>query len=445
MKEKFLNNIKKFNMIKDDDRVIAAVSGGADSIFLLHNLIELKEYINFDLIVAHVNHGIRETALRDQEFVRDLSKNYKLDFELEKIRMDLYAKENSMTEEEAGRFLRYKFFNTIAGENGKIFLAHNANDQVETLLQRVIRGTGIEGLTAMDYVSNNLYRPMLDIKRSEIIDYLATNNYSFVEDETNQMDIYGRNKIRLNVIPYLKENFNPQVDDAILRLVDLSRENMNFIKELVDKYLDKNYKNGILNIKELRAQNPYFISEILREYLRRELGTIEGISRLNYEIIVQAIIKETSFKSNIVNNNFLEISYDSLYIKDEDKKTFEEEIFLKEGKNETSFGNFELEFNSEYKSGKNIISIDQDKIVGKLRLRYRKAGDKFVPFGMQGYKKLKDFFIDEKIEKYKRDKIAILTDDENIIWIVPYRMDNRYRLSKDSKNILNIKYGGYDD
>lgn len=445
MKEKFLNNIKKFNMIKNGDRVIAAVSGGADSIFLLHNLIELKEYINCDLIVAHVNHGIRETALRDQEFVRDLSKKYKLDFELEKIRMDLYAKENSMTEEEAGRFLRYRFFNKIAGKNGKIFLAHNANDQVETLLQRVIRGTGIEGLAAMDYVANNLYRPMLDIKRSEIIDYLATNNYSFVEDETNKMDIYGRNKIRLNVIPYLKENFNPQVDDAILRLVDLSRENMNFIKELVDKYLDKNYKNGILNIKELRAQNPYFISEILREYLRRELGTIEGISRLNYEIIVQAIIKETSFKSNIVNNNFLEISYDSLYIKDEDKKTFEEEIFLKEGKNETRFGNFELEFNSEYKSGKNIISIDQDKIIGKLRLRYRKAGDKFVPFGMQGYKKLKDFFIDEKIEKYKRDKIAILTDDENIIWIVPYRMDNRYKLSRDSKNILNIKYGGYDD
>ncbi|CDZ75209.1 tRNA(Ile)-lysidine synthase (tRNA(Ile)-lysidinesynthetase) [Peptoniphilus sp. ING2-D1G] len=436
--EKFFKNIKEYNMIKKGDKIIAAVSGGADSIFMLHNLHLYREKEDFCISVAHVNHGIRETAKRDEEFVRHLCENLGLEFNVTHVDMHEYATLHGMTDEEAGRYLRYSFFRKLKGKNGKIFLAHNANDQAETVFQRIIRGTGVDGLSAMDYVKNDLFRPILNVKRSEIIDYLYKNDIKYVEDETNSMDIYGRNKIRLKVIPYIEDNFNEGFVDSLLRLSELSKKNMNYVKDNVDNYLKNHYKNNTLDTEALKNENSYFISEVVRAFLKEQLKSIHGIFMNNIDEIAQAIASGTKLNITLKNNINLVLSYDSLYIDEKSKNVAMESEMLIEGINNTSYGEFIIKSNSNYEVSRNCISIDADKLKGNLYIRYRKNGDRFKPIGMENKKKLKDFFIDEKIPRNIRDKTPILCDDEEIVWVAPYRMSENYKVDKNTKNIINI-------
>ncbi len=436
--EKFFKNIKEYNMIKKGDKIIAAVSGGADSIFMLHNLHLYREKEDFCISVAHVNHGIRETAKRDEEFVRHLCENLGLEFNVTHVDMHEYATLHGMTDEEAGRYLRYSFFRKLKGKNGKIFLAHNANDQAETVFQRIIRGTGVDGLSAMDYVKNDLFRPILNVKRSEIIDYLYKNDIKYVEDETNSMDIYGRNKIRLKVIPYIEDNFNEGFVDSLLRLSELSKKNMNYVKDNVDNYLKNHYKNNTLDTEALKNENSYFISEVVRAFLKEQLKSIHGIFMNNIDEIAQAIASGTKLNITLKNNINLVLSYDSLYIDEKSKNAAMEPEMLIEGINNTSYGEFIIKSNSNYEVSRNCISIDADKLKGNLYIRYRKNGDRFKPIGMENKKKLKDFFIDEKIPRNIRDKTPILCDDEEIVWVAPYRMSENYKVDKNTKNIINI-------
>lgn len=426
-------------MIDKNDRIVVAVSGGADSIFMLYNLCEIKDDYNLQIIVAHVNHGVRESASRDEEFVEKVCKKLGVEFFLKKVDMNAYAKENKMTSEEAGRFLRYEFFRNLSKNEDKIFLAHNANDQAETVLQRIIRGTGIEGLGAMDYVKGDLYRPMLNIKREEIIDYINTNKINFVDDETNRMDIYGRNKVRLNIIPYIEDNFNQNFIDSLIRLSDISKGNQGFINSLVNEYLDSNYNNNVLKIKKLRHENNYFISEVVRKFVKLELKTLEGVSQKNISDILYMINNNISSKVTLPQNRNIGISYDSLYIEDKFKNNILEPIVLKYGLNQTPFGNIIISEVKDFYYSDDSISIDKDKIKGKLIIRNRRAGDKFIPLGMTRSKKIKDFFIDEKISRNLRDRIPLICDDEEIIWVAPYRMSSGYKTDKNTKHIINIK------
>ncbi|MDO5040961.1 MAG: tRNA lysidine(34) synthetase TilS [Peptoniphilus sp.] len=436
--EKFLKNIQEHTMIKKGDEIVAAVSGGADSVFMLYNLYLYRTREDFSIKVAHVNHGVREGAKRDEEFVKHLCEKFNLEFNVIHVNMHQYATEHKMTDEEAGRYLRYSFFRELRGEGGKIFLAHNADDQAETVLQRIIRGTGIDGLTAMDYVKDDLYRPILNIKRWEIMDYLRENNIGYVEDETNSMDIYGRNKIRLKVIPYIESNLNSGFVDALLRLSELSKKNMNYVKKRAEDYLKEHYRDAVLDIRTLKDQDPYYISEVIRFFLKEELGSIHGIFMDNIDEIVQSIVSGKKFKITLKKDTTLILSYDNLYIEEKHKKTARESERLIEGVNDTPYGRFTIKRNAPYEVWKNCISIDADKVEGDLFVRYRKEGDRFTPLGMKNQKKLKDFFIDEKIPKNIRDKTPILCDNKEIIWIAPHRMSENYKVDKNTKHIISI-------
>ena len=436
--KKFEDNIIKYNMINYNDKVIAAVSGGADSVFLLHNLRELKNKYNLDIIVAHVNHGVRDTAKRDEDFVISLAKSMGLRSEVLHINMDEYARENKMSSEEAGRLLRYDFFRSLAGKNAKIFLAHNANDQAETVLFRIIRGTGIEGLCAMNYIDKDLYRPMLNIKRSEIEDFIFNNGLSFVQDETNFKDIYARNKIRLNVIPYIEENFNENFTDSLIRLSEISKKNYNFVKLNVQKKFKDNYKDNKLNISNIKNLDDYILSEVIREFLRLELNTLEGISQKNINDIIDLIKKSVNSKINLPGDINIILSYDNLYLAKEIDKIEIDEQILKLGRNKTAFGTVVVRKTNLYRADNYMISIDSGKIKGSLKIRNRREGDRFMPFGMGSYKKLKNFFIDNKVDRYKRDLVPIITDDEEIIWVVPYRTSEKYIIDNNTKEIINI-------
>ncbi len=443
--KKFKENISKFNMLNSNDKIIAAVSGGADSIFMLYNLKSLQDEYNLKIIVAHVNHGIRETATRDEKFVEELSKKLSLEYKVLHINMDEYARENKISSEEAGRFLRYKFFRDLSGKDGKIFLAHNEDDQAETVLFRIIRGTGIDGLCAMDYIDKDLYRPMLSIKRSEIEEYISSRKIEFVQDETNFQDVYSRNKLRLNVIPYIENNFNENFKESLVRLSEISKKNNSYIKNKVFEILEKNYIDNKLNIKEIKDLDEYIISEVVREFLKRELNTLEGISLKNINDIINLIKKSENSNITLPGGFNLVLVYNYLYINKELNLKVDNEEILDYGENDTSFGCIKIQDGMISKSNRFLISIDKDKIKGNLKVRTRLDGDKFMPIGMDKYKKLKNFFIDNKVDRYKRDFVPIITDDEEIIWVVGYRLSNKYIIDENTKNIMHISLEGKDE
>lgn len=437
IREKFLENIKKYNMLEYSDKVLIAVSGGMDSMSLFHNMVSIKDEYNLDMCVCHLNHGLRNTAKRDEEFVKKYCEDLKIKVFTKKVDMNKYAEENKLSSEDAGRKLRYEFFNEIAGNDRKIFLAHNANDQAETVLFRIIRGTGIDGLCAMEYVTNNLYRPLLNIKRLEIEDYIHSNKVEYVQDETNFEDIYSRNKLRLKLIPFIEENLNSNFVDSLIRLSEISKDNTSYIREIVESYINKNYKNKVLDLKDIGLNHDYICKEIIREFLRKSIGNIEGITKKNIEDIFEMIKTSTSSKIT-VRGISVERSYDSLYISEDFPKENIEPIVLKCGINETKLGKFIVNCNENIGEYNKYISIDKDKIKGDLVVRNRRNGDRFNPIGMKTYKKLKDYFVDEKIEKYKRDITPIVCDEEDIIWVCPYRMSDKYKITKNTKNIVNI-------
>ena len=209
MLDKVLATIKKYNMIEKGDKIVIGVSGGADSVCLTDILNKVKKEIEIEIILVHINHNIRgEEAKRDENFVIELGKKYNnlvrvFSYDVEKL-----AKERSLTVEEMGRKLRYEAFNSVALEKGKIAVAHNLNDNCETMIMRFFRGTGIKGLGGISAKRENIIRPLIELSREEIERYCLENNLDYCEDSTNSVEKYTRNKIRLNLIPMIKKEFN---------------------------------------------------------------------------------------------------------------------------------------------------------------------------------------------------------------------------------------------
>ena len=455
MKDRVLENIRKYNLIENGDNIIIGLSGGPDSMALLYVLLDIDE-IDFNIHIAHVNHGVRgKEALEDENFVRDLAKKLKLPYYSTRVNMDEYAKEKGLSSEEAGRELRYGFFRKIATElgGGKIAVAHNKNDQAETILMRLFRGTGIDGLCGMDFISKDIIRPILDIERAEIEKYLEDKNIETRLDKTNLETIYNRNKIRLELIPYIKENFNPNIIDALWRTSRIA----NIDNEFLELYTKKSYDNMVKKIEKdsIILDSHSFLKEeksiqqrIIRNIIIYINGSIQGLTEQHISNILELFIKGGTGKSiDIIDNIIAKTSYDDLIIekkKDIEIKdyiykipingsTYIEELGFKISTEIVSVNNLDI-----YTKDRFIKYFDYDKINKGLYIRNRKAGDRFVPYGMKGNKKLKDYFIDEKVPKEKRDLIPILVDEENILWIVGYRISDLYKITDATETALKI-------
>lgn len=294
LEEKVLNTINKYNMIQSGDGIVIGVSGGPDSMALLNILNNLKEKLNIKLYVAHINHSIRKEADEETEYVKDFCKKIDVEFFAKKVKVEEIAKELKMGTEEAGRNIRYEFFEEVAHKvrANKIATAHNLNDNAETVLMNIMRGTSVSGLKGIDKVRDGKYiRPIIECSRAEIEDYCKEKNLNPRYDKSNNENIYTRNKIRNLLIPFLQKEFNPNIVEGINRLSQIAIEEEQFINKVVEKEYEKLQiavdNNIILNLKEFNKLDYVIKSKLILYTISKVYGKTSGIEKKHIDDIIK--------------------------------------------------------------------------------------------------------------------------------------------------------------
>ena len=320
-----LKTIQKYNLIKAKDKIVLGVSGGPDSLFMLDILNKLKKDLDIDLVVAHINHKIRDEADEEEEFVKTFCKKIGIEFYSKRIEVEKYANNNKIGLEEAGRKVRYEFFDEICNNTGanKIAVAHNKNDKVETMIMHILRGSGISGLQGIQPKSNKIIRPIIEIDRKEIEKYCEEEKLDPRIDKSNQDNIYTRNKIRNIVIPYINQEFNPNFIETMTRLSEVKTEENAFLNKLTEteykKILIQKIENQIvLDLKKFNELDNIIKKRIILYTVSNLRGGSQGIEKVHIEDIVKLCQKN-------VGNKFL-IPNKGLKVLVKDKKIF----FIKE-------------------------------------------------------------------------------------------------------------------
>lgn len=447
MKNEFLKNLKSYNL--EGFGVLLAVSGGKDSMTMLDLFNYFKYELKLNLVVCHFNHSLRDDADRDEKFVKTQCEKYGLKFYSKKEDVLLYSNENKLSTEEGARFLRYKFFDEVKRiENLEyIATAHNKNDLAETVIMRILRGTGINGLIGIQSERGDLIRPILNFSRDEIEKYIEENNIPFVEDKTNFEELYLRNKIRLNLFPILKNEYNPRILDAISRLSNIAFDYSTISREYIASkeglLWDFNKEKILVYIEKLKLQSRSFRNIMYREFFEFISKDPDGI---NYKIIeeIDNLIFSKTGKYIEIKNVVFKIEYDKLLIYD--KNIFEnlEMKFYFENLDfslySTKFFDIIIEQSSfeefkNLKQNKDLLFINK-KYLDSLKIRNKENGD-FLELEF-GKKKLKDIFIDEKVSKDIRKNIPIFEIKNNIVWVPNIRRSNRY-LVDEKDDIIKIR------
>lgn len=307
MKEKVLETIKKYKLIETNDKIVIGVSGGPDSITLLNMLIDIKQEkaIKFDIVVCHVNHMIRKEAIEDEEYVIKFCKKYNIECFIKRIEIEKEAKEQKIGTEEAGRKARYEFFNEILKKtsSNKIATAHTANDNAETVLMNILRGSGSNGLKGIEPKRGNLIRPLIECNREEIEKYCKEKALNPRIDKTNFENKYTRNKIRNLLIPYIKENFNPNIIETINRLSDLCKQENEYIEKVTsikfkEILIEKQKNQIILDLNKFNLQETVIKSRLVLYTINILFGTRTGIEKKHIEDIIKLC-------GNNIGNKFL--------------------------------------------------------------------------------------------------------------------------------------------
>lgn len=447
MKNEFLKNLKSYNL--EGFGVLLAVSGGKDSMTMLDLFNYFKYELKLNLVVCHFNHSLRDDADRDEKFVKTQCEKYGLKFYSKKEDVLLYSNENKLSTEEGARFLRYKFFDEVKRiENLEyIATAHNKNDLAETVIMRILRGTGINGLIGIQSERGDLIRPILNFSRDEIEKYIEENNIPFVEDKTNFEELYLRNKIRLNLFPILKNEYNPRILDAISRLSNIAFDYSTISREYIASkeglLWEFNKEKILVYIEKLKLQSRSFRNIMYREFFEFISKDPDGI---NYKIIeeIDNLIFSKTGKYIEIKNVVFKIEYDKLLIYD--KNIFEnlEMKFYFENLDfslySTKFFDIIIEQSSfeefkNLKQNKDLLFINK-KYLDFLKIRNKENGD-FLELEF-GKKKLKDIFIDEKVSKDIRKNIPIFEIENNVVWVPNIRRSNRYLVDKKD-DIIKIR------
>lgn len=432
---KVVEYILEKKLIERGDHVILGVSGGADSVFLLHVLLEFRKQMEFLLTVVHINHQIREEAVDEMKFVESLCGQYLIDCKVFSVDVIGRAKQERISLEEAGRKVRYElFYRVMEEEHGnKIAVAHHQNDQAETFLYRAVRGTGIYGAGAMKALDPPIIRPMLCMKKQEIQNKLEQIGQIWMEDQSNQDNTFARNRLRNEVIPLL-EKVNVQAVEHLTFLTEDLQEVGTYLSGQAEEAFVR-VVSGIeggyhLDCEKLKKEHPWIQKQIVKMALEKAAGKKKDLEKRHVQSILELAKKETGKQISLPYGIIAEKSYQYLRItkpsEDPELKgvLFQEEI--------TDFANI-LEKDC-------IKIIDYDKIEKGIQLRCRRPGDFFV-FGREKKKKmLNRYFIDEKVPRVMRDRIPLVADGSHIVWIVGRRVSDHYKISEKTSHYLKLEF-----
>ncbi len=316
LKEEVLKKIKTYNLIEKNDKVVIGVSGGPDSICLLHLLYSIKKELGFEIVVAHINHQIREVADSETEYVKDFCKNLEIECFVKKENILELAKEQKKGTEEAGRQVRYDFFEDVAQKtnSNKIATAHNSNDRAETVILNILRGSGISGLKGIEAMRDNKYiRPLIFTKREKIEEYCQENNLNPKIDESNMENIYNRNKVRNIIIPYIEKEFNKNIIQTINRLSDVATEENEFLQKLTEEQYNaiSTIENDtiILDLKKFNKLELVIKRRLILYTINEAIHTTNGIEKVNIDDIIKLC------KNNIGNKYLSPIKLIKIYVK----------------------------------------------------------------------------------------------------------------------------------
>jgi tRNA(Ile)-lysidine synthase len=445
-------------MIAPGHLVLVAVSGGADSTTLLHALNALREDLQCELHVAHLNHQLRGAESdNDAQFVKDMAGSLGIPFTCRTLGEDWAARVKGMSLEEAARDLRYEILEEVAREAGahRIATGHTADDQAETVLMRILRGAGPGGLGGIRPVRDGrIIRPLLFCRASEMRDYAEAASLSPRIDSSNQDPRFLRNRIRHRLVPILEQEFNPGIVRALGRISAVERD--------VDRYLREAAKNALetmaesstgkigLALDRFRDYDRILQAYILRAAIEEIRGHLADISLAHIRAVLRlAQEQETPFRQVALPDSLVAYLERDLLVLDragETGRPEEQEVAVPGTTRAPDFGlKLQTLFlssagpTSPVGTSENVAHLDWEALRPPLRVRGWRDGDRFRPLGMDGRKKLQDFFVDEKIPRSLRKRMPLLVDQETIHWVIGYRTSEESKISDETKRILQVK------
>lgn len=448
--QRFKDSIKQQHLFSPKDKLLLAVSGGVDSVVLC----ELCHQAGYDFTIAHCNFQLRgDESERDEQFVKDLGGKYKVEVKIKKFDTEQYAAEHKISIQEAARALRYEWFEqlVLSRESGVgslalnvILTAHHKDDNIETLLMNFFRGTGLHGLTGIPVAYGDIKRPLLNFYKEELLQFAKEYKLEFVEDSSNLSSKYTRNFFRNEIIPAISKVY-PQVKENLADNIERFKETEKLYRQTVGELKKKICKEKgaevhIPILQLMKYNNRALIYEIIRDYGFNEKQVDELIKLANSEsgkfiespVLQYRIIKHRHW---FIISPAQSSSAANIVIEAKDRSVGFEKGILR----------FEITSNPALPAGRqqpatsnHIACLDAKEITFPLLLRPWKTGDYFYPLGMTKKKKLSRFFIDQKLSKTEKENTWVLESNKRIIWIVGYRIDNRFKLTDQTKQVLKI-------
>ncbi|MCK4956609.1 MAG: tRNA lysidine(34) synthetase TilS [Candidatus Cloacimonetes bacterium] len=451
--EKFEKYVLEKKLISPGDKILIGFSGGADSTALLTALNSLRAKYKISILAAHLNYNLRgEDSIRDEEFVKNFCFSRNISLVIKSVTLDSHS-----DLENHAREIRFNYFHEVAKlyKINKIAVGHNKQDQAETIIFRLFRGSGYTGLKGILPIDGTLIHPLLIFSREEIVKFLESQDISWREDISNQENNYTRNKIRNQLIPWISENLNPNFIDKLSASANIFAETDEILSELSHrKYKQITKKTPdetiVLSLKKLISMKSHHNIGLFKQAFAELTGSEKNFYQNNYEEI-ESILHSEGSKQVMLPENIVAIKeYDFLRFCKKELLTNVDVNNLKtinSLRHRFTFENYRISMKQLKKlptkrylfEDKNTVYLDLDKTTFPMIIRHRQPGDRFTPYGMKNRKKLKDFFIDEKVPKFERDKVLIICDEDKILWVAGMRLDNNVAISDKTKNILKIK------